>query len=320
MLQVNRSKVNTASNATLNDVIALTSVTSCTCVNTISPTFITSTDSYSVSGDATATGTGSQINLTPTYDVNNDIAQSWANTYLVGKGWNGSDIAAFAYYDDGAGGLTIAPGFINSTTQVFTPTVQTSTQVVEPAFIVSTESVPSPTVVTAQSIEPVRIESTEVLYSPSITTGIVIISPTRIEPTSAVFAPNLQLLLQEIDVNAIIGSELVFFNPTVLGGDSITIPIPDRQTWNKVANYLRTLSFEGADNEVIVRWLLSEGFNGQYNHAWFKYLDSLGYLGSLTDKYAQWRDGDVVSNWILNTAAWDDTGQWVDEAEWKDSI
>lgn len=321
MLQIKNSKVNTATNATLLDVIALTSVTGCDCTNTISPTFITSTDQYCVSGDATATGTGSQINLTPTYDANNDIAQSWADTYLVGKGWNGGNIVAFAYYDDAGGGLTISPPLITSTATVFGAEVTLTTQSISPNFIVSTLQVYAPELLAAQLIDPNLIGASNVVYNPDVVTGAVVLTPEYIPSSSVVYSPELIKLLQEIDA-APIGSTVVVYGPTVLGGDSIVIPIESRQTWNAVAAYLRQLStaFQGSDNDVIVAWLRSEGLSDQYNDMWDRYLNSLGYLNSNTDKYAAWRQGQAGTNWILRTGFWDDSGNWVDEADWKDEL
>lgn len=68
--------------------------------------------SNNVSSDATATSDNSQINVDFTGafvdEVNGDyrINQAWADTNLVGKGWNGSDIAGWSYYT-AAGGLTV---------------------------------------------------------------------------------------------------------------------------------------------------------------------------------------------------------------------
>jgi len=121
MLQVKNSVVNTVSGAFLKGVIAITSVTNCFTVNTISPTFITSTTSYSVSGDASAVGVGDQINLTPVYEGGGSyrISQTWANTNLVGKGVDASDIAAWSYYDAPVGNAEGTFTSVNTASSVF---------------------------------------------------------------------------------------------------------------------------------------------------------------------------------------------------------
>jgi hypothetical protein len=97
MLQVKNSVVNTVSGALLTGVIAITSVTNCEAVNSISPTFITSDTTNCVSGDTS----GNIVSLTPDYlspsigDYR--IRQSWADTNLVGVGYDASDIASWAY-------------------------------------------------------------------------------------------------------------------------------------------------------------------------------------------------------------------------------
>jgi hypothetical protein len=78
----------------------------------------------------------------------------------------------------------------------------------------------------------------------------------------------------------------------VLGGDDIVIPVLSRQTWNAVAQYLRDLVFKGQDNDVIIAWLRSEGFeDGAYNDLWYEYLLQKGFInGTLADKYAAWKE------------------------------
>jgi hypothetical protein len=101
MLQVKNSVVDIVSGALLTGVIAITSVTNCEAVETISPTFVDSDTSYCVSGDASAVGVGDQINLPPDYIDSSAsdyrIAQAWAETNLLGKGYDSNNIAEWAY-------------------------------------------------------------------------------------------------------------------------------------------------------------------------------------------------------------------------------
>jgi hypothetical protein len=76
--------------------------------------FSTNTSNNNISSDATATGTGSQANVDFTGafvdEASGDyrINQAWADTNLVGNGWNGSDIAGWAYYTEVATNITAA--------------------------------------------------------------------------------------------------------------------------------------------------------------------------------------------------------------------
>lgn len=104
MLQVKNSIVNTVTNADTLDVITKTSVTNCNSYNTLSPTFITSTGSNNISEDATASNLSIGIqdaNLSTYYvsgtDYRIDETNAAAMAALQGQGWNGSDIAAWAY-------------------------------------------------------------------------------------------------------------------------------------------------------------------------------------------------------------------------------
>jgi large exoprotein involved in heme utilization and adhesion len=165
--------------------------------------------------------------------------------------------------------------------------------------IASAESFGSPTITTGVVlISPVAIASAESVGSPVISTGVVIILPTGIP------------------------SEQFVGRPIVLGGASIVIPVDSRQTWNAVAQYLRNLVFRGQDNDVIVAWLGSEGFEeGAYNDMWYDYLFQHGFLdGSLTDKYAAWRQ-DILQDdpWLLSSGSWNDFKIWRDNENWRDS-
>jgi hypothetical protein len=132
------------------------------------------------------------------------------------------------------------------------------------------------------------IGSEEALGNATIQSGAIIISAPSIGTEEAFGTAVVNKLLELIEV-AGIASQEQFERPVVLGGDKIAIPIPERQTWNRVAKYLRTLKFKGNDNDVICAWLRSEGYEDQYNAMWEAYLEDEGLEGSLTDKYSNWK-------------------------------
>ena len=213
---------------------------------------------------------------------------------------NGSVRKAAALFigDASSGSVTIIPTSIASAESFGTPTITTGVVLILPVAIPTQESVGSPTIVTELVISPVTIPSEE-----------------------SVGDPVIELILQQIFPDGIPTEEFVG-RPTVLGGDDIIIPVLSRQTWNAVAQYLRDLVFRGQDNDVIMAWFRSEGLeDGAYNDLWYEYLLQKGFIdGSLTDKYAAWRQGDESSNpWLLSSGSWNDNKIWRDTETWKDS-
>jgi hypothetical protein len=242
------------------------------------------------------------------------------------------------------GGLVIVPASIASAESVGSPTFTTGVVLINPVAIATSESVGSPTVssggiiinptvIASQELvgsptvlplgvilQPTVIVTEEVVGSPVLVTGIVIVLPTGIPSEEAVGEPFVDTLLKQIFPTEILSLEDVG-RPIVLGGDSIIIPIPNRQTWNAVAKYLRELVFTGYDNDVIMKWLRSEGYEDAYNDNWDDYLLGQGYLtGALTDRYAQWRQGVAGDDpWILSEGSWNDIKIWRDNENWRDS-
>ena len=189
------------------------------------------------------------------------------------------------------GVVIISPVAIATQESVGSPTISLGATIISPSEIVSQELVGSPTVVPLGVVlQPTVIVTEEVVGSPVVTAGLSVILPTAITTEEAVGEPFVELLLKQIFPDAILTLEDVG-RPIVLGGDSIIIPISNRQTWNAVAKYLRELVFTGADNDVIQKWLLSEGYDEAYNDNWLKYLEENGFTtGNLTDGYAAWRN------------------------------
>ena len=116
------------------------------------------------------------------------------------------------------------------------------------------------------------------------------ISPTGIASEEAFGNSVIVVLLQNIFLQSV-PSQDDFGRPLVTGGEVLLIPTAQRQSWNAVSAYLRTVGFKGSDNDVIVAWLRSEGIvDGTYNDLWNKYLLQNGFSAlTLADNYAAWR-------------------------------
>jgi hypothetical protein len=219
------------------------------------------------------------------------------------------------------GVVLINPVAIATSESVGSPTISSGGIIISPTVIASQELVGSPTVLPLGVVlQPTVIVTEEVVGSPVLVTGIVIILPTGIPSEGVVGEPFVDLLLKQIFPTEILSLEDVG-RPIILGGDSIIIPIPNRQTWNAVARYLRALVFTGYDNDVIMKWLRSEGYEDAYNDNWDDYLLGQGYLeGALADRYAQWRQGVAGDDpWILSEGSWNDIKIWRDNENWRDS-
>jgi hypothetical protein len=198
---------------------------------------------------------------------------------------------------------------------------QDSSITIIPTSIASAESFGTPTIITGGVlISPVAIATEETVGSPNIAKELSILPP-AIPSEESVGDPVIELILQQIFPNGI-PTEAFVGQPAVLGGAEIVIPVLSRQTWNAVAKYLRGLVFKGADNDVIVAWLRSEGLEeGAYNDLWHNYLLQNGFLdGSLTDKYAAWRQNLAGDDpWLLSDGNWNDTKIWMDNETWRDN-
>ena len=71
---------------------------------------------------------------------------------------------------------------------------------------------------------------------------------------------------------------------------TVVIPVANRQNWQSITNYLKTLGFTGSHNEIIINWLNSEGYTGGFNVAFYDYWEvKEGLEGSFTDKFGVWR-------------------------------
>lgn len=122
MLRVRDSIIDSSDGASLYNVICKQSAANGDCFNTLAKTFINTTGSNNVSADGS-----SDIHIANLFDgfvdpANNDyrIKKSFAETELVGKGWNGEDIVNWAYYDETASNdaYSIQLGGLKSLTDV----------------------------------------------------------------------------------------------------------------------------------------------------------------------------------------------------------
>ena len=218
------------------------------------------------------------------------------------------------------GAITLGATAIPSEEAFGTPSLVAGATSIQPTAIGTEEAFGIPNIdVGAILLEPVSIVSEEVFGTPEVVLGLTAIIPTGIISAEAFGTCLIQNLLSVINLSGI-PSEEVFGRVEVIGGDRIIIPIASRATWNKVAEYLRGIAFQGQDNDVIIQWLRSEGYEGQYNDAFDSYLEITEcYKGSLTDKYAQWKRGETPSGcWLLEGGIWNDNGSWIDTEFWED--
>lgn len=231
---------------------------------------------------------------------------------LSGGTWNVYWAAVDWATAGGAGVITTPP--IPSAESFGTSVITTGLVTISPVTVVSAEVVGSPVIQTGSSfITTVQIPTEELVGSPvvspldvqilpnTITTqeafglseviaGLVIIE-TDVIPTDESFGNTaVELTLKQIFPQEIL-SEVLVGNPILTGGDRIVIPIPDRITFNAVAEYLRTRSFKGSDNDVIKKWLISEGYIGQINDAMYNYWEDLDLDGCFNDKNDDWKKG-----------------------------
>jgi hypothetical protein len=205
---------------------------------------------------------------------------------------------------------TLTPTGIISAEAFGTTTIATGAVIVSPSGIVSGEAfgnalvssgavlvgvqgIPSeeafglPVINAFITLSPTSIVSAESFGLPVINTAITV-APTGVLPREAFGIPLVENQLQIVQVSGIT-SAFVSGNHLVKNGDGTLIPITDRETFEAVAQYLRSIGFTGQVNEVWLEWLNSEGYSGEFNEALFSYLESQGYDQSLTDRLYRWR-------------------------------
>ena len=158
----------------------------------------------------------------------------------------------------------------------------------------------------------------EAIQEPVVAVGLTVLAPDSVGSEEFVSAPTLDLLLKQLLVPSVPDTFSVG-RPVVVGGDRIVIPIIARTNFTKIQGYLKTLGFSGTLEDVVLAWLRSEGYEGQWNDAWYKYLEDLGHTGALPERLYRWKRGLLDNPWILSGGVWNDGGIWQDGATWSDS-
>lgn len=157
---------------------------------------------------------------------------------------------------------------------------------IQPVGIVSGEAFGTGVFLNNQTLSPTGVVSGEAFGNATV------LSVQRLQPTGVVsdeaFGIAYLVYAQTISPSGIVTGE-EFGNARIIGGDTLVIPVEDRQTFNRVANYLRTQGFVGSNNDIILKWLIDQGYTKNFNDSWFKFWEELGYTGGFDDKWYKWR-------------------------------
>jgi len=308
------------------DVITSSGSTMTTNVTTVGADNIV----VSCTNNSTTTATTNPAGTTAIRNLNSSSTVRFQSFYedaasagLVSSTASGFDIrsamATVSYAPSaGGGGLTVQPTGIASEESFGSPSVQNQLQILGTTGIASEESFGTPSVANqSQVVSAVSIATSEVFGTPELVQAVVLV-PSGISTSELFGDPEVISVLQQVFVDAIASGE-AFGAVFVSGGDSIVIPVVDRQTYDKISTYLKTLGFTGQCNDIIYAWLVSEGLQGQYNDLWYDYLQQLGLQGTESDMFAAWKKGGGVIPWILEQGSWNDAGVWRDSSVWNDS-
>lgn len=243
-----------------------------------------------------------------TVDVNGAPSHEWIKNTLSGDpdtvyddnvGSNPGSLTGFPsnnlhweFFDNGGGGtLGISPSSISSEEVFGTHNIAVGGVELQVGSIASQEAFGS-TSLSSQGvvISPEQIVSEESVGTPEVAVTLSILSPEAIDSDEFVPNPVLENLLKKIFVPDI-SPTFAVGKPDVVGGDRIVIPIIARTNFTKVLEYLNTLGFTGALEDAILAWLRSEGYEGQWNEAWYGYLEDLGHTGALPERLYRWKRG-----------------------------
>ena len=236
-----------------------------------------------VAGDTSAIGAG----IGPSADANVPLSD------IIGTARAGAttDIGAFVFVG-GGGGLTLVVPSITSGESFGLPDVILNTAYLLPSAITTAESFGVPTVASLdQFIQAISVSSLEAFGEPLILTGGVTLAPTSITSQESLGTPFLvysQLVLVDS-----ITSEESFGIAIISDGVALVIPVGDRDTYQKIAEYLRAtdkfVSYQ--NNEILLEWLRSEGIDeGSFNDSFKEYWGRKGYVGAYNDRWREWRD------------------------------
>ena len=191
----------------------------------------------------------------------------------------------------GGGGLTLVVPSITSGESFGLPDVILNTAYLLPSAITTAESFGVPTVASLdQFIQAISVSSLEAFGEPLILTGGVTLAPTSITSQESLGTPFLvysQLVLVDS-----ITSEESFGIAIISDGVALVIPVGDRDTYQKIAEYLRAtdkfVSYQ--NNEILLEWLRSEGIDeGSFNDSFKEYWNRKGYVGAYNDRWKSWK-------------------------------
>lgn len=192
-----------------------------------------------------------------------------------------------AWIDLGGGGLAVDVPLVLSESLAYSPTIEKEL-VTDVPVVLSETTVYDPDVLKSKEVI-VDIVIPEIdVFSPLVQMSKEIGVPVVQAITEVYNHEVLKPLF--ITLDDIVNAQTEVFRPFVIIGDGIIVPVEDRFNYNKLANYLRSLGFEGNNNDVIMDWLFSEGYEvGQFNDRLSNYLTDLGYNGALPDQKGQWK-------------------------------
>tara|TARA_R110000744_G_scaffold262304_4_gene376914 strand:- start:2305 stop:3390 length:1086 start_codon:yes stop_codon:yes gene_type:complete len=173
-----------------------------------------------------------------------------------------------AWIDEGGSGISIAP-----------------------PSIISGESFGLPDVILSTTyLLPTTVSSLEAFGEALVLAGGVTLSPTSITSQESLGTPSV-VYSQVILVDGIT-SEESFGIAIISDGVALVIPVGDRDTYQKIAEYLRTtdkfVSYQ--NNEILLEWLRSEGVDeGSFNDSFKEYWGQKGYVGAYNDRWKSWK-------------------------------
>ena len=251
--------------------------------------------------NSTAIGAYSQSNGANNSHFNGNLyrlhisSSARGDDYILSEYTNQNDPDNFGtsseYVLVGGGGLTLVVPSITSGESFGLPDVILNTAYLLPSAITTAESFGVPTVASLdQFIQAISVSSLEAFGEPLILTGGVTLAPTSITSQESLGTPFLvysQLVLVDS-----ITSEESFGIAIISDGVALVIPVGDRDTYQKIAEYLRAtdkfVSYQ--NNEILLEWLRSEGIDeGSFNDSFKEYWNRKGYVGAYNDRWKSWK-------------------------------
>ncbi len=162
---------------------------------------------------------------------------------------------------------------------------------VQPALLVSGTTVPTPSISQDQFI------SAQLYAAGSSVSNVQVVINTYLLPSIKVVSTNVPVPFIAFDQflsasRLVVGTSV--FSAYISDGTVVIIPVDSRKTLQDIASYIRSLGYEGADNDVIMEFMRKEtGITGGcFNEVVFAYLGKVGQKeGSIMDRHEGWRRG-----------------------------